>query len=241
MFKNLTQQVVSKMLQYGLKQMADCVDPSCFGDLLAERTQWKPLKGGGASFQTHKLVSVQRDRMEFRASAGAILFALLFFLIGVGAAAGAFLSEEQPVWGLAFFGLVFLSVGGGLLYFGSSPAVFDKRTGLFWKGRNGPDDVADLKSLKCCVRLGEIHALQIIAEHCKGKSSFFSYELNLVLKDASRINVVDHGSKDRIRADAAVLAKFLGKPLWDAAEMKILDAAGLAKTMEEVRKIGGGR
>jgi hypothetical protein len=41
-----------------------------------------------------------------------------------------------------------------------------------------------------------------------------SYELNLVLKDGRRINVVDHGGADKIRTDAATLADFLGVPVW---------------------------
>ncbi|RWX50781.1 hypothetical protein VU01_12641, partial [Candidatus Electrothrix marina] len=59
------------------------------------------------------------------------------------------------------------------------------------------------------------------------KSSYCSYEINLVLQDGSRINVVDHGKKNRIREDAHALAEFLGKPLWDASGMKILDKARL--------------
>lgn len=158
-----------------------------------------------------------------------------FFFVGVGAAVGAFLAAELSL-PLVLFGLIFLFVGGGLFYFSSVPVVFDKRKGFFWKGRKSPDDVADLNNCKHCVRLGEIHALQIVAEQIKGKSSYSSYELNLVLKDASRINVVDHGSKEKIREDAAELAAFLDRPLWDAAEKKILDKAALFGQMDEIRR-----
>jgi hypothetical protein len=235
MLDKLKQQLAGSFLQSLLNQLDSCVEPSCFGDPLAERTQWSPLKSGGANFRMHKLVSVQCDRMEFRITAGMLLFALAFFLVGVGAAAGALLSAEA-FWPLGLFALIFLSVGGGMFFFSSEPVVFDKRKGFFWKGRKSPEDVADLKNCKHCVRLGEIHALQIVAEQIKGKSSYSSYELNLVLKDASRINVVDHGSKEKIREDAAALAAFLGRPLWDSAEKKILDKAALSGQMEEIRR-----
>ena len=68
-----------------------------------------------------------------------------------------------------------------------------------------------------------IHALQIVSEYCGGGSSsgkirsFVSYELNLVLKNGERINLCDHGNIVRLREDAARLAEFLGRPLWDAA------------------------
>ena len=45
-----------------------------------------------------------------------------------------------------------------------------------------------------------------------------SYELNVVLQDGSRRNVVDHGNLDALRADARELAMFLVVPLWDATE-----------------------
>jgi hypothetical protein len=48
------------------------------------------------------------------------------------------------------------------------------------------------------------------------KNSYYSYELNLVLDDGSRINVVDHGNLDRLRSDAQTLSRFLDKPVWDA-------------------------
>lgn len=166
-----------------------------------------------------------------------VLFSLAFFLVGVGATVGAFLIEEQAVWLLAIFGLLFLAGGSGVLYVGATPAVFDKRKGFFWKGRKEPDAGSDWRHLKHCARLGEIHALQLITEQIKGKSSYSSYELNLVLNDGRRINVVDHGGKDRIRADAAALAKFLNKPLWDAVEKKILSVAQLDKAIADIETI----
>ena len=56
-----------------------------------------------------------------------------------------------------------------------------------------------------------------VRQACSGdKSRYYSYELNLVLEDGSRLNVIDHGNVEAIRADAQKLAAFLGKPLWDA-------------------------
>ena len=65
--------------------------------------------------------------------------------------------------------------------------------------------------------LSSIHALQLLSEFISGsKNSYYSYELNLVLHDGSRINVVDHGNLERLRSDASTLSQFLGKPVWDA-------------------------
>ncbi len=42
-------------------------------------------------------------------------------------------------------------------------------------------------------------------------------ELNLVLKDGRRLNVVDHGDQVRLRTEGLTLARYLGVPLWDPA------------------------
>jgi hypothetical protein len=60
------------------------IDPSKFEDPIAKTTSWLPAKSGGASFRTHNLVEAASHRIEFRASAGAKIFYLLFLLIGIG-------------------------------------------------------------------------------------------------------------------------------------------------------------
>jgi hypothetical protein len=104
-----------------------------------------------------------------------------------------------------------------MFYFGAAPIVFDKRKGSYWKGRTSPYDVRHTSELKDHAPLDRIHALQLISEHVRGnKSSYYSYELNLVLDDGARLNVVDHGSRERVQADARTLSEFLDKPIWDA-------------------------
>ena len=44
----------------------------------------------------------------------------------------------------------------------------------------------------------------------------YSYQLNLVLENGSRINAVYGGDLDHLRKDAKRLAEFLKVPLWDA-------------------------
>lgn len=200
-------------------------DPSSFDDPVAMQTAWTPAKSGGANFQTHKLVVVNSDRLEFRASIGAKLFYLVFLIVGLGVLAG-FYSSRLSSGGLSFnmntimpllFGLIFAGVGGSMLYFGTAPIVFDKRKGYFWKGRTAPDEVLNRSSLKHFAELDHIHALQLVSEYCRGnKSSYHSYELNIVLEDGKRINVVDHGNRNKLRDDAGALSAFLKKPVWDA-------------------------
>jgi hypothetical protein len=132
--------------------------------------------------------------------------ALVVALVGV-------VSPVAPVTSVIAFGLaglLFAGAGAYMLWSGTQPIVFDRAQGLFWKGWSAPQPGAGLR-----VELTAIHALQIISEYCGGKTRFYSYELNLVLKDGERVNVVDHGDMKRLRAEGATLARYLGVPLWD--------------------------
>ncbi|MDP8236930.1 MAG: hypothetical protein P9M08_11145 [Candidatus Erginobacter occultus] len=199
-------------------------DPGVFSDAVAEKTDWTPLKPGGTNFATHRLLR-EGDRLEFKISPGARIFSLVFLLSGLGLVAGfvvpmisrePFSFREQDIGGLV--GVVFAVVGWFLHRHFNRPVVFDRRSGYFWKGRIPPDQLVSREARKDSCPLKEIHALQVIAERVRGdKSSYWSYELNLVLKDGRRLNVVDHGSIEVIRTDAAAAADFLQVPLWDAA------------------------
>ncbi len=211
-----------------LKIEAVPFDPSSLNDEVATRTGWNPAKGGGASFQTHRLVEVDPHRTEFRAVPGALAFYGVFLVIGlvvptiiVFAALQDTSSSGAGIVAMIlplFVGVLFVGIGGGMMYFGLAPIVFDKRRGEYWKGRTAPYEAANRESMKHYAQLEGIRALQIISERCKSKnSSYYSYELNLVLDDGSRLNVVDHGNLARLREDAERLSAFLGKPVWDAA------------------------
>jgi hypothetical protein len=211
-----------------LKSLADSrkpVDPSRFGDPLAGQTGWTPARDDAAFGD--KLVKVSSSRWEFRASARAKLSALVFVLIGLAVLIGVpvykhlsgSLSLNKNTVMPLLIGLVFSLAGGFLLYAGTTPVVFDKRKGYFWKGRKAPDEVLDRKTLKHYAMLADIHALQLLSELCSGPKtgSYYRYELNLVLKDGKRINVVVRGDKNKLRDEASALSTFLGKPVWDAA------------------------
>jgi hypothetical protein len=200
-------------------------DPSRFDDPVAMQTDWTPARGGGTNFRTHKLVEISPDRLEFQTSLGARLFYLVFLLAGTGILAGfsvsgffsGSLALDMDTLLPMGIGLVFAIAGACLLYFGTAPVVFDRRTGFFWKGRTAPGEVFDNSTLKHCAELKKIYALQLISEYCSGnKSSYYSYELNLVLDDGRRINVIDHGNKNKLREDAGMVSAFLEKPVWDA-------------------------
>lgn len=208
-----------------LAESRPAFDPRVFSEPLAEKTAWTPLKPGGTNFTTHLLVR-EGDRLEFKIAAGARVFALIFLLSGLAMIVGfaiplllrrPLVFREQDV--AATVGVIFAVVGWFLWRTYNRPVIFDRRTGYFWKGAISPDQFVNREALKDCCPLEDIAALQIIAERVRGdKSSYWSYELNLVRHDGRRLNVVDHGSLEVIRADARAAADFLQVPLWDASQ-----------------------
>ncbi|MFT6213337.1 MAG: hypothetical protein ACJARD_001473 [Alphaproteobacteria bacterium] len=117
------------------------------------------------------------------------------------------------------------------------PIKFNKKTKCFQKGfskklnNTNPRQQDVIKSGffdNISLNMDNIYALQIISEtisETTGNSNdnhrrtryFKSYELNVVLKDGSRVNILDHGKIERLTEDAQKLSQFLGKPLWSAA------------------------
>ncbi|MCG2586983.1 hypothetical protein [Rhodohalobacter sulfatireducens] len=216
-------------IKHALKKLSSwkpSFDPSKFDDEMALKTEWEPLKRGGTNFQTHKLVEVNYMRIEFRSTMGAKLFSLIFFTIGVGMPiffGREMLHEVADIYQSDFifiilFGLIFATVGGWLFYSFSKPVIFDKTLGFYWKGWKKPKRYMAKMEEEISSRIGNIYALQIIPELVRSDNkSYVSYELNLVLRDGSRMNVVDHGSPVKIRDDAKKLAEFLDVPVWDAS------------------------
>ncbi len=215
-------EVAKKLLQ---KIYTQNIDPSRFEDPVAAQTDWSPAKGGGTSFTTHTITKVGSNRIEFRASGGARVFSIIFVLMGVGTAFsfsffhishGTFSLSHDTVAPL-LFGTVFTFIGGGMYYYFTAPIVFDKSKASFYKGRKVPGNGSGNDAMKYFARLEEIHALQLISENCRSDDdSYRSYELNLVLKDGRRINVIDHGNESKLREDARTLSRFIDKPVWDA-------------------------
>jgi hypothetical protein len=191
-------------------------DPARFNDAVALRTEWTPLRIGGASIRTHRLVEKGPGRLEFRAGPP---WRLLLFGFGTGVFALA-LGGIASVVPVAIVALVAI----GALFF-LRPAVFDRGIGQYWIGWGPPPPGTESATAG---RLNDVYALQLLGEHIPRSegSSYRSYELNLVMRSGARRSIVDHGEAETLRQDAQRLARFLSCRLWDAT-----DAAARAPTV----------
>ncbi len=197
-------------------------DPTTLGDPVAIETSWGPANAGGSGYRTHRLVHRSPKRLEFVATTGSKRFWGSAGVLGVVIAV-FMLVGPSPARDLRLV----LLLTGVVLVIGSVRGlsqlltlhVFDLRRSEY---RDGPGEPS--YSLRededTPVSLDSIYAVQVIPEWVRGRwdSNSYSYELNLVLADATRIAVIDHWNLKRVREDARELAEFLGKPFWDATE-----------------------
>ena len=192
----------------------EILDLSTFGNEIVFKTSWEPLVGGGTNFCTHraqKNASLMGDILVFNTTIQAYLFTIMFVALGaifaLGSAADGF-ADMSGVMGLGFLAF-------GCWYQWSlrqKESRFDRYSSELTQGKKSFD-------------LRNAEAIQLIREYVRGnKSSYYSYELNLICSDGSRINIVDHGALRKLREDAALLAEYLSIPVWDAIDFRLPDA-----------------
>ena len=161
-------------------------------------TDWKPLVPGGETLSTHTLVAT-RTGFVMRKAWGTWYLGGAGVVIGAPiAVVGAIGSVPAPSCSSVFtlcFGLLF--VWGGLRYLLPRAIRFDgARREVVISGRR--------------VAFSDIAFLQLLEERVEGDDlSFSSFELNLVLRDGSRLNVVDHAKEDQLHGEAKQLARLL--------------------------------
>lgn len=166
------------------------------------KIDWSPLVPGGESFITHALAEHGRG-LVLKKTGKNFLWGAVAFTLGCFAVVGAVFTASAL---LMFFSLVlFLS---GLYFVWPSSVLFD-RDGrhVVLPGHDVPFD--------------EIAGLQLVCEQIgHPNDERYSYELNLVLKNGSRLNVVDHSGHGQLQDEAAQLAAVVGCPVWDGSQNK---------------------
>ena len=169
-----------------------------------------PIKPGGTNFQGSKLVFGQYSiavRMTWK----------FYFLLGFIAALFSipiFIALSNPKrieWGIFCVGAVVDSLMLFIIIFSLTRRnypFFDLVKGIFYPNGLKRDDAG--------IPFNQLDHLQIVTEHChSSKNSYDSYELNVVLKDGTRYNILDHGSSKLLLADAQKLSSRLSLKLVD--------------------------
>jgi hypothetical protein len=221
---------IQKIREAGQTEFQAKIDE--FDDDLAKEIDWHSIAHVGTFYKNRSLRKTSTGRFIFVPTLLSILFPALFVGIGcwviyqftffkylgfslmglllhpINYIRGYFYMVQQvsePYMILtALFGLAFALPGVIFLYFAVLPIVFDRHQRVFYKGFS-------LLGRKQ-IRIDDIHAIQIVSSL---SDNYVSYELNLVLNNKERVNVIAHPKKEIIKNDAATVAQYLSIPVWD--------------------------
>jgi len=206
------------------EELASTPPPKDFNDDFAKQIDWTPLEDKSSSYKTHHLHQVSDSRIEYKASISMKFNSSISVLTGF---ALTFISSssEQPKFFL-IVGILTICAGLYWFLFGAKPMAFDKAEGVFLKGREQIKKFNDNRMKAKPVKLDQIHAIQLISEYITGQSGFnnsddvrfHSYEINLVLINGERVNVIDHGDGFQVLSDAEKLSSFLEVPVWNGIQ-----------------------
>lgn len=187
------------------------------------RVSRSPLKvTSSASFATTRLVNLSRDLAVFRPTAPTRVMAGAFLFSGIGLnwwAMSMFRKEGDFIFStaLAFMGCA-LGLGGAVMGVtgGGQRITVDRRRRALTR-RSG----WGWRRIDWEIGWEQIAAVQVCSQFVRDTdSSRTNFQLNLVLagpegEQGERINMACHGNEERLREDAAALARFMGKPLVD--------------------------
>lgn len=195
-----------------------------FADPVAGITGWDPLGEKASRFLTHRLVRIHDRHWELRATPIAYLACLALFVLSLCFLFSEFIGPFRSDWSLTGF---IAAVNFGTIAFNYRKRlkriIFDKDRGCFLGGKNFQPN-AEYSSLSNFTPLDRIHALQLLTTkpfYGKGRTS---QELNLILTNGSRINLLDLAKPAAIRRYATDLGSFLGKPIWEAERSGVMPA-----------------
>lgn len=217
--------LVSSFLSHPLTEahvLADNIkDP-----LLAGEEIWSRCSSQNSSFKSEQLTQRQEGLIEVTTTLSNSIFHLTFVIAGllallIAAGFGILVPGAGKIGALipGIVGGVFIWVGG------SAPwpkrlGAFDPNQGTFWLAREDKTAAPERE-------FTEIHGVQLLTDlrrpsrvrtmGSRGRG-FTGYELNLILKDGGRLNVLAHGDKPGIILEAKGLARALSVPIWHRLE-----------------------
>ena len=202
-------------------------------DAVVIKTKWTPLIGGGRSYKSHKVIKVNENKLVFKTTARVALFYIFLSANGLFVLLLTFFGSGRGnlVVGV-FLGIGLIALGVFLLMRSRKIMTFDRRLKAFYKGKVDAENLLNPNLLEGYISLKKLHAVQIIKEHIEGnishedglsmddkRNNFFSYEINLIMDDGKRVNVVDHGNIKSIYIQATAIANLFDVPVWDACNV----------------------
>ena len=205
------------------------LDPRYFDDPVAMRTGWEPLSPGGSRYTTNRLRESAPQVLSFQPTAYRhyqSLVHLVSLLVFGNALIVSLLRDELNInrpdewWVISMLVQILVGCGVTLVLLNRSIVVdanaAEVRLGLPRLG--WLNQFPWLRKLLCrSLPFSEIHSIQLLDEEVRipHEQMFWSYELNLLLRDGKRINLIDHRNQREICWDAGDLSRMMDVPIWD--------------------------
>lgn len=184
-------------------------DPAEFNDEVASRTQWDAFRKPTGNFNTHKLVDKPGYGLAYKPAGGFYFLTGMFIFLGglaMVTVIGQALQQSKPINGDVLFpaaiGLMFFIIGICLFRFMTRPVVFDSA--------NRSMDLREERTY-----FSDIYAIQLIVQR---GSKHRNYQVNLVMRNADRVYVMNYADSATARTDAARIAETIGiarDKIWD--------------------------
>ena len=196
---------------------------------MALQTGWVPLSPGGSRHTTNRLREIAPQVLSFQPTAYRhyqSFVHLLSLLVFGNALIVSLLRDELNInrpdewWVISALVQILVGCGVTLVQLDRS-IVVDRNAAQVRLGLprlKWLNQFTWLQKLLCrSVSFAEIHSIQLLDEEVRNprEQMFWSYELNLVLCDGKRINLIDHRDQREIRWDAGDLSRMMDVPILD--------------------------
>lgn len=187
-------------------------------DEIAKKVSWEFLSEEGLSIKTHRVMNYRnRNTVEVEYIDGVtnildlLCLGCSIFLIGI--LFWSMIGESLETARETFYYLLIILVSTFLYIFSifhrNKNKVFDKEYEVFYEGY---PKLEKLKKKRKGILFKEMYAIQIIPKVIEGS---YNYEINLVLKNADRINLLTNISKQDTLYDMRIFSTSLKLSIWD--------------------------
>lgn len=184
-------------------------------DYLGQKISWEAVKNSGSNFANSSLKKTKFG-YKIRSSNYMKYIGWAFVFISVNSIfwtlLDAFEFSQEPIGLFKIASLVFSS--GGLFVL---PGIFL----LFGFSANKiyiDSSQHKLKINNLLLNFNQLYAMQLLQKFVEGNRAggYYCYELNVVTKDGTRYNLLNHGDKEVMLSDMVKLSAIFKLPVWNA-------------------------
>lgn len=184
-------------------------------DPIAYKTDWGPVASKRSGLYDLMLKPSQGKLVAAytkKAITSAYVYALIGMLLVLIGLSGLYIRGDIGIVLIIFFcGIGVMLVWAGVGYISKKKLFFfDKAAGIFYS-----------RESRETKRIADVHAIQVVSEFIRNMYDLpqvLYYELNLVLKDGTRLNVMKKYRRAEIEKAAEILGEYLVVPIWVASD-----------------------